>query len=204
MSEAMSGTTTSVEIPAQSGALVSMARGHRLRIVDVEGVQVADLFAVTADDDGEWLSVAVTRAVNWRLFPRVGQSFFSTAYRPLLTFERDDSPGLHDMLAAPCSIEMYRALGHEGDHRSCTDNFRAAAEAVNWQPRHVPDPVNFFQRTPVDETGTFSALPAQTRPGDSVTLRAEADIHVIVTACSMDIEPINGGHCTPLRLEYGP
>lgn len=157
-----------------------------------------------ADDTDEWLSVAVTRAVNWRLFPQVGEMFLSTSYRPLLVFERDDSPGVHDMLAAPCSADMYAALGHVGYHRSCSENFRTAAAHVNWTPLHVPDPVNIFQRTPVSPDGSITALPALTRPGDSVTLRAEAPVYAIVTACSMDLEPINGGRCTPLRLEIGP
>lgn len=193
-----------VEVPAQSGAVVRLTAGLRLRIIDVEGAQVADVFAVSAHDTNEWLSVAVTRAVNWRLFPEVGQSFLSTSYQPMLTFESDDSPGVHDMLAAPCSADMYAALGHRGYHPSCSDNFRVAAEGINWRPAHVPDPVNFFQCTPIDASGSFTALPAVTGPGDSVTLRAETDIYVIVTACSMDIEPINGPSCTSLRLEVGP
>ncbi len=195
---------TTVEIPAQSGAVVSLGAGHRLKIIDVEGAQVADLFAVLATDKDEWLSVAVTRGVNWRLFPAVGQPFLSGSYLPLLTFEQDDSPGVHDMLAAPCSAKMYAALGHDGYHPSCSENFRTAAAKVDWHPLHVPDPVNIFQRTPIGPDGSITALPALTKPGDSVTLRAEAPICVIVTACSMDIEPINGDKCTPLLLELGP
>lgn len=196
-------TTATIEVPAQSGALVELVAGQSIRIVDVEGTQVADLFAVSADDKADWLSVSVTRGVNWRLFPQVGQHFYSTGYHPLLTFERDDTPGTHDMLAAACSPEMYAALGHSGYHRSCGENFRTAAATVDWRPLHVPDPVNFFQRTPVDAEGRVTALPAPTRPGDSVTLRAERSLFVVVTACSMDLEPINGGHCTSLRLEIG-
>jgi uncharacterized protein YcgI (DUF1989 family) len=199
-----SDVPTIIEIPAQSGAIVTLATGHRLKIIDIEGSQVADLFAVSASDVDEWLSVPVTRASNWRLFPAVGQSFLSTAYRPLLSFERDDSPGVHDMLEAPCSPEMYRAMAYQGYHPSCSENFRTAAAQVNWRPQCVPDPVNFFQCTPVEPDGSFTALPALTSPGDSVTLRAETAVHVIVTACSMDLEPINGDRCTPLRLEVGP
>jgi len=199
-----SDSPATVEIAPQSGAIVKLSPGHRLRIIDIEGTQVADLFAVLADDTDEWLSVSVTRAVNWRLFPTVGGMFLSTSYRPLLTFERDDSPGVHDMLAAPCSAEMYAALGHPGYHRSCSENFRTAAAQVNWNPLHVPDPVNIFQRTPLNPDGSVSALPALTQPGDSVTLRAEAPVYVVVTACSMDLEPINGGRCKPLRLEIAP
>lgn len=193
-----------VGIPAQSGAIVKLSPGQRLRLIDVEGCQVADLFAVLVADLTEWLSASVTRGVNWRLFPGVGESFFSTAYRPLLTLERDDSPGVHDMQFAACSAEMYAALEHPGYHRSCSENFRKAAAQVGWNPPHVPDPVNFFQRTSIGADGSVAALPALSRPGDSVTLRAEAAVYVVVTACSMDLEPINGSRCTPLRLELSP
>lgn len=199
-----SDSPTTIEIPAQSGAIVKLSAGHRVRIVDVEGTQVADLFAVLVDDPGDWLSVAVTRGASWRMFPKVGEYFLSHSYRRMLSFERDDSPGVHDMLAAPCSAEMYAALGHVGYHRSCSENFRTAAAKIGWKPVHVPDPVNIFQRTPIGADGALSALPALTAPGDSVTLCAEAPVYVIVTACSMDLEPINGDRCTPLRLEIGP
>lgn len=199
-----SSSQTTVEIPAQSGAVVELLQGHTLRLIDVEGTQVADLFATLVSDTDEWLSASVTRAVNWRLFPKVGGAFLSHLYRPLLTFERDDSPGVHDMLEAPCSPEMYAALGHSGYHRNCSDNFRAAAAEVGWRPLHVPDPVNFFQRTPVAADGSFTAMPALTQPGDSVTLRANAPVYVVVTACSMDSASINGGRCSSLRLELGP
>ncbi|MCB1286537.1 MAG: DUF1989 domain-containing protein [Mycobacterium sp.] len=36
---------TAVEIPAQSGAIVKLSPGQRLRIIDVEGSRAADLFA---------------------------------------------------------------------------------------------------------------------------------------------------------------
>lgn len=193
-----------MEIPAQRGAAVSLSAGERLRIIDVEGTQVADMFAVSADDMNDWLSASVTRGASGRMFPILGQGFLSVNWLPLLTFERDDSPGVHEMLAAPCSPEMYERLGCEGHHPSCAENFRTAAEQLGWRPVHVPDPVNFFQHTASTPDGQFDYRPALTKPGDSVTLRADTDVHVIVTACSMDVEPINGDRCTPLRLEVNP
>lgn len=192
---------TTIEIPPQSGALVTLAAGQRLRIVDVEGSQVADLFAVSADDHDEWLSVSTTRTAAGRLFPEVGGYFLTGTYAPLLRFDRDDTPGVHDMLAAPCSPAMYKLLHHEGYHPSCCENFRVAAERIDWRPASVPDPVNFFQNMPVGTDGATTPLPALTLAGDSVTLLAETDVHVIVTACSMDLKPINGGRPSSLRLE---
>jgi len=45
-------TTTIVEILARSGAVVELLAGQTIRIVDVEGTQVSDLFAVSADELG--------------------------------------------------------------------------------------------------------------------------------------------------------
>lgn len=194
-------TEQSIEIPAQSGRWVRLRAGAHLRIIDIEGAQVADLFAVNADDPGEWLSVVNTRDEHKRLFPAVGQAFCSTTYRPMLTFVADDSPGFHDAQFSACNPLTYQDLGFEGYHPSCAENFRTAAAACGWIPELVPDPINIFQRTPVIADGRLVVEPAASGPGDSVTLRAEMDLFVIVTACSMDLEPINGSRCTPIGLE---
>lgn len=49
----------------------------------------------------------------------------------------------------------------------------------------------------------MSARTALSKPGDSVTLRALADMFVIVTACSMDLpdKAINGDRCTSIGVE---
>ena len=190
-----------VEIPAQSGAWVEVPAGSIIRIIDVEGAKVADMFAVCADDHDEWLSVANTRGVNWSLVPPVGGRFVGTRYRTMFTFARDDSPRYHDALFSACDPIMYRLLGCADDHPSCAANFRRAAAGFGWKPPVVPGPMNFFQRTPVDSDGTMSTLPAASKAGDSVSLRAETDVLAIVTACSMDLKDINGARCTPIRLE---
>lgn len=192
---------TTIKIAPQTGALVTLQAGSRLRIVDVDGSQVADMFAVSVADHNEWLSVTTTRTASGRLFPTVGEHFLTHSYQPLLRFERDDTPGVHDMLAAPCSALMYELLDFVGYHPSCSENFRTAAERIGWHPLTVPDPVNFFQNMPVGPDGETTPLPAVTAPGDSVTLLADIDVHVIVTACSMDLEPINGDRPSSLRLE---
>jgi uncharacterized protein YcgI (DUF1989 family) len=67
----------------------------------------------------------------------------------------------------------------------------------------VPDPVDFFQNTPVNERGRLVPGRGVTKPGDFVTLRAEMDLSMIVTACAWDVprSPINGDRCTRIRVE---
>lgn len=191
-----------IVVPPQSGAVVRVPEGAALRIIDREGQQVSDMFAVFTDLS-DFLSARTSRAASWRLFPKVGDPFVSMNYRPMFVFEEDNSPGVHDLLAPPCSAEMYELLGFEGYHPSCSDNFRTAAGSIGWNPRIVPDPVDWFQNTPVDATGSMTAKTALTKAGDSITLRALADMFVIVTSCSMDLpdKMINGEACTSIGVE---
>lgn len=190
-----------VDIAARAGGWIDAQQGDLLEIIDVEGVQVADMFAVSTTDPTEWLSAGNTRAANRRLFPAVGEPWMTTRFRPILTFVEDRSPGVHDMLYRSCDPYMYAFRGAVGHHDNCHDNFLTAAADAGWPMTAVPDPVNFFQNTPIDADGKILPKLGVTKPGDSVVLRAEMDLIMVVTACSMDLSLINGGGCTGIRLE---
>lgn len=192
-----------LHIPAYSGGSIEVHAGEHVRITDVEGSQIADMFAVSSADMTEWLSAAHTRGAASRLFPRVGQAFFTNRYRPMLTFVADRSPGVHDMLWRACDPYLYAWAGVEGYHPSCNENFRIAAGKIGWQPQEVPDPVDWFQNTPVDAAHRLSSAPSPTQAGDCVVLRAEMDLILIVTSCSWDlpVSLINGARCTPIRVD---
>jgi uncharacterized protein YcgI (DUF1989 family) len=191
-----------LEVPGYSGRGVSVDAGSVIRITDVRGAQIADLFAVARDDLSEYLCTARTRALTQRLFPAVGQQFFTNRYRPILTFLSDRSPGIHDTLFASCDPGLHYLLGGGYDHPNCHENFLATAKDLGIDLGFVPGPVNLFQNTPVQPDRSLGAARAPTKAGDYVELRAELDLHLIVTACSVDTGvDINGGESTPLRIE---
>lgn len=72
--------TGSYMIPAQSGHGVLVKEGARFRIVDVEGTQVSDLWAICTDEPQEWLSTGHTFASVRRMFPP--PDFHDMLYRP--------------------------------------------------------------------------------------------------------------------------
>lgn len=173
-----------------------------MRLIDVDGTQVADLFAHAVADSSVHLCTGRTRLANSRLFPVIGESFHGTNYEPLLTLIGDTSPGVHDMLYEACDRSLHELLGGGSNHRNCHDNYLAAAKTAEVVVDRVPSPVNFFQSTPVSGDGQLSAQPAPSNPGDYVELLAVTDVVVIVSACSVDVgTDINGGKSTPLRLE---
>lgn len=62
-------------VPAQQGRGVRLKIGEQIRVVDLEGQQVGDLFAYCAEDISEYLSAEHTRVNVGRLFPLIGEAF---------------------------------------------------------------------------------------------------------------------------------
>jgi hypothetical protein len=180
-------------LPARHGTAVKLAPGDRLEIINREGGQVVDWWALAhpRGDDDEYASMEHTRAALRRLVPRVGDAIYSTRRRPLLTLVADTSPGVHDTLIAACDPERYRLLGGAPDHPSCAQNFAAAiAEHGRSLPR-APAPLNLFMAIPWSADGELEFAPSPARAGDSVTFEADVDVLVVVSACPMDLNPIN-------------
>lgn len=190
-----------VEIPPREGRAVRVPAGGRFRVVDLDGKQVGDLFAFREDDITEYASAEHTRAYVDRLFPEVGEPFVTNRRRPILVFERDDSPGVHDMLCAACDPTRFEGLGVDGWHASCQENLLAAMAALGHARVEVPQPINLFMNIPVHPDGSLGWESARSAPGDSVTMRVEMDSVVVVSACPQDIVPINDRNPTRLAIE---
>jgi uncharacterized protein len=193
--------TETIHIPAREGRGVSIRVGDRVRVIDPEGGQVADVFAFCTDDPTEYHSAEHTRVYVDRLFPVVGERFVTNRRRPILTLEADDSPGIHDMLCAACDLTRYHGLGVEGWHASCQENLLGVMRQLGVDRVEVPQPINLFMNIPVSADAGLSWLPAPTRPGDSTTLRAELDCYLVVSACPQDMVQINAGSPGPIQLE---
>ncbi len=190
-----------INIPATEGRAVKVGAGHTFRIIDVEGKQVADLFAFNAADVGEYHSAMHTRAVVSGLFPKIGEAFVTNRRRPILTLVADDTPAVHDMLIAPCDPERYQGLGVEEWHASCRENLEVAMSELGHDGICTPASINLFMNIPVSEDGSLGWDPAVTAAGDSITLRAEMDAIVVVSACPQDIVPINDRNPTSIAIE---
>lgn len=186
-----------IEVPAYQARAVRVRAGQEVRIVDVEGAQVGDLWALDDADPGRWLSVPHLRDVLERIAPRPGDRLVDQTGEPILDLLRDDSPGRHDLLFPPCDRWLFERAGLPG-HRNCRDNFLAAAGD---RLPFVPEPFNLFMTTGVDPDGVITIRAPRTRPGDSVTFRAVRDLTLVLSACSVDHTVTNGERCTGLAIE---
>src|SRR5947207_1982814 len=145
----------SVWVPGGQGRAVVVRQGQYVRVVDVEGGEVGDLFAVAAADPGEFASAGHTRVAIGRLFPRPGDPVLTNRRRPILVMTEDTSPGRHDMLYAACDPARYALLGAASSHRSCAGNLRQALREQGIDATAVPQPLNIFMDVRAEADGTL-------------------------------------------------
>jgi len=191
-------------LPARQGIAIPLRAGERLRITNTHGGQVVDTWALAAGHPSEHLSMEHSRTSLRKLVPEIGDGLYSNRRRPLLTLVEDTSPGVHDTLIAACDPERYRQLGVAGEHASCAENFRMALAALGVEPGPVPAPLNLFMNIRWREDGGLEFLPSPARAGDYVTLQASTDVTVVLSACPMDLNPINAGGPQDVELEVLP
>ena len=189
-----------MRVPGGEGRAVLVRAGQMVRVTDVAGGQVGDLFVFDQADPDEYASAAHTRPAIRKLFPRPGDLVLTNRRRPILTVLEDTSPGRHDMLYAACDPARYAGLGAGPGHRSCAGNLAEAGRAHGIEPATVPQPLNVFMDVRPEPDGTLVSQPASSRPGDFIAFRAERDGLVVLSSCPMDIVPISAGGITPLDL----
>jgi uncharacterized protein YcgI (DUF1989 family) len=188
-------------IAPRSAAGFELRAGQLLTVIDAEGVQVADLLAYSRDDPREVISNGRTFDYEETIRLTTGHRLWSNRSNVMLTIEAD-TVGCHDFLLTPCSEATFRHFYPDQPvHRGCFGNLAAALAPWGIEPDSIPVAFNVFMNVPVDVEGKVSVLPPVSRAGDSLTLRAERDLIVGLTACSAYAS--NGGSFKPIdyRIE---
>lgn len=175
-------------IPPRSGTSFIVKKGQRLRVVDIEGEQVADFVCYNLNDKAEYLSSGRTIDYAETIFLTKGHPFYSN--RSNIMFDMvEDTVGRHDFLLTPCSADTFRIIyGHQQPHRGCFGNLSAALREHGISPDAIPICFNIFMHVTVDgTTGQVGVLPPKSKAGDYVVLEAKMDLLVGMTACSAEM-----------------
>ncbi|MBK1665839.1 urea carboxylase-associated protein [Rhodospirillum rubrum] len=174
-----------IEIPPRSGTAFRLAKGESLRVIDPEGEQVADLLAFNAEDVAEALSNGRTFDYLERIYLTTGDPLYSNRSTVMARIT-EDTVGRHDFLLTPCSADTFRILyGDAHPHHGCFGNLAQALAPFGITADALPCAFNVFMNVPVDgETGRIKVLPPLSRPGDHLTIQAEIDLIIGLTACS--------------------
>lgn len=174
-------------IQPQTGTAFELRTGQSLRVIDLEGEQVADLIAFARADQSEWLSSG--RSIDYAnsIYLTTGNILYSNRSRGMLTIVVDDV-GRHDFLLTPCSRETFEIIYRTTDyHASCFENLSKHLAPFRIPPDSIPTTFNVFMNVEIAPDGKLSILPPRSKAGDSIVFRAEMDLIVGLTACSAEM-----------------
>jgi uncharacterized protein YcgI (DUF1989 family) len=191
--------TEEILVPGGFARALPLRAGQFLEIVNEQGEQVCDFVAFNARDFTEYLSTTHTRSMLGRLTLRVGDLLRTVQRNPIFELV-EDTVGVHDLLFAACDPRRYELDYGVTGHRSCRTNFVEVLAPYGVTYARVPDPINWFQSTPVRPDGTLDLEVSPARPGDRVVLRALMDVVAAASACPQDLNPVNGWRVTDIRL----
>lgn len=183
----------------QTGTAFTVEQDQHIRVIDVEGEQVADLTCFARCNRDEYLSSGRTIDYNEKIYLTTGDRLYSNLSNPMLTIV-DDTVGKHDFLFAPCSREMFhRTYGITGPHPNCLDNLAASLAAYDIHAAQIFTVFNIFMNTSISENGAVTVKPPLSRAGDYIELQARIDLIIGLTACSAG--KCNNFRCTAIDVE---
>ena len=199
--------TREVVVPRCEGRAVEVRAGQVLRIIALDGPQVADSTFLALDNSREGYHAGQTVALNMLAgtgtMRRITTLWSRPPYeRPMMTVT-DDPVGVHFAWnGGRCSRGVYAVRDGIGSgHRTCQQNLEEAVHPWGVEPDLIPDIFNVFMHTDVvdERTLVFRRSPAQA--GDYIDLRAEIDVLAAVSACPSETSASNGGEPKRIGLE---
>jgi uncharacterized protein YcgI (DUF1989 family) len=176
-----------------------LLKGQILRLIDVEGEQVADLVSFALTDTSEYLSSGRSIDYNEKIFFTTGDVLYSNLSRPMLTITADQV-GKHDFLFAPCSQEMFQiTYDVTAAHPNCLDNLISNLKPYGVTTGQIHTAFNAFMNTVITSNGEVKIELPTSKAGDHIDFRAEMDLIVGLSACSA--EKCNNYRCTSIDVE---
>ncbi|WP_336987529.1 urea carboxylase-associated family protein [Altererythrobacter aquiaggeris] len=191
---------TLVRIPPRSGTAFQLMSGQTLKVIDPDGKQVSDMLAYSLGDPRQVISNGRTFDYEETIKLTTGNRLWSNRSNVMLSITAD-TVGCHDFLLTPCSKATFRHFYPEHPaHRGCFGNLAEALGPYGVGEDDIPCAFNLFMNVPVDGTsGNLKVDPPLSKPGDHISLRAEMDLLIGLTACSAYAS--NGGSFKPIDYE---
>lgn len=175
-------------------------KGQFLKIVDVEGQQVADFIAFNKENIRETLSPSHTYISLLSLQIKPGNILRTNLRNPMFEVIEDTAKN-HDLLMPACDEQRYFVDYGIKEHRSCVQNFEEALAEYNINRDNFNNPFNFFQKTKITEDGQVIQQTGASKSDDYIMLKCEQDIIGGISACPMDVNPIGGDKISDILIQ---
>lgn len=180
-----------------------LARGSRLRLIDLQGDACASVLIFNAEMPSERLNVADTVKVQWNAYLGAGKLLLSDLGRVLMSILEDEAD-THDAFCGPSNAATNQAKYGEGRNSGAFPNGRdrllLGSAKHGLQRRDVHPCVNLFKGTRIGADGTIIPLVGPYETGRAMVLRAEMEVIVVIANCPHVLDPREQWTVTPLRV----
>jgi len=195
-------------IPAGEGRAFLVEKGQILRILQVEGEQVADATFFNAHNYKETFHAGHTVWLNCiegtGTIKSVKKLYSKPPYENVMFTVVKDTVGVHfPYIGGRCSRLIYKLRDKVAapPHRTCQDNLAEAIRPYGLNDDDVPDIFNIWMNVDIAPSGCFIIKPPVAKKGDYIDLRAEMDSLVAISSCPSDKAPVNNYRIKPLKVE---
>ncbi len=182
-------------------AAKQLNRGARLRLVDLEGDACVSMLLFNAERPVERLNVADTLKVQWNAYLGARSLILSDMGKVMMSV-LEDAAGTHDAFCGASNAASNAAKYGEGDnwgpHPNARDRFMLATAKFGLGRKDIHPCINWFKGVTILPDGATRLVSARA-PGQSVTLRAEMDVIVVLANCPHVLDPRSDYVVTPVR-----
>ncbi len=176
-------------------------KGQVVRIIDVEGQQVADVIIWDADNLDDPSSCTNTLLANkaWKIV--LGSSIYSKYCNKLATIV-GDTVGVHHFGGGFCSAEANAVRYGVQGTVNCRDNLTSAMGKYGFTRDDIEYDTCFcpFMKVSYESDGSFLIQEPPSKPGDYVEFLAETDLIIAASNCPSERNPCNGYAPSPLKV----
>ena len=184
-----------------------LRRGTALRITDLEGgANVSALFYNARQPEERYNMPDTLKAQHIARLTK-GFVLYSDMGRILCSII-DDTVGWHDpiggtlngaQVAARYGTKSYQEFRNEWT-QSPKEALLLELAKYSLGPRDLTPTLNFFSKVQVNLDGTMQYVPDNSKAGDSVELRAELDVLILLSANHHAMDPRGDYHPKPVKL----
>lgn len=180
-----------------------IARGTRLRMIDLHGDACASMLLFNAENPLERLNVADTMKVQWNAYLGTGKLLLSDMGRVMMSI-LNDTAGTHDgFCGASNEASNARKYGEGANYGPCPnarDRLILGAAKHGLGRRDVHPCINWFKGTRIGDDGAIAPEHGPFEASRHVMLRAEMDLIVALANCPHILDKRSEYSVTPLRV----
>jgi uncharacterized protein len=173
-----------------------LRRHSTLRLTDLEGGANVGFMAYNAKAPTDRLNLPDTLKAQYTARLSRGHVLMSDMGRAMLSITAD-TVGWHDPLGGHGNAALVRQKYGEKNyqvarndwHRNAHDNFLIELGKHGLGKRDLVANVNFFSRVDVDADGRMTYRVGNSNAGDTVDLRSEMDVLIVLNTCQHPLDP---------------